>query len=138
MIDPDGIDGYVLIGDETALPAICRKLEELSSNSRVLVVLETDEQYHRPVMVSRAALDVLWVFRNGRDAEPGRQLIDVLRGADLPPGRCFFWVASETRAARAIRRHLRQERGIAKQWIKAAGYWQPGIDGTSERISNEE
>ena len=34
IIDPDGIDTHVLIGDESALPAIGRRLEELPRSSR--------------------------------------------------------------------------------------------------------
>jgi len=48
------------------------------------------------------------------------------------------WVAVETQAARAIRRYLRDERGIDKKWIKAAGYWQRGAVGAHERISDDD
>jgi NADPH-dependent ferric siderophore reductase len=40
MVVPDIFDSYLLIGDETALPAIARRLEELSANRRALVVVE--------------------------------------------------------------------------------------------------
>jgi NADPH-dependent ferric siderophore reductase len=44
----------------------------------------------------------------------------------IPYERCFAWAATETQAARAIRRYLMQERGFEKQWVKAAGYSQRG------------
>lgn len=40
MIVPDIFDSYLLIGDETALPAIARRLEELPAGRRVLAVIE--------------------------------------------------------------------------------------------------
>ncbi len=157
VIAPDGIDGHVLIGDETALPAIGRRLEELPAAARVLVVIESDLDAGRPAVAGRAAVDVLWVPRNGTGnpsggsssggsppggappggAPPGNAIIDALRGAAFPPGRCFVWVAAESHAARAIRGYLRNERGLAKQWIKAAGYWQRGRAGTHDSIAEE-
>jgi NADPH-dependent ferric siderophore reductase len=57
-------------------------------------------------------------------------LIEALRTVDLPHERCFIWAATETQAARALRRYFMQERGIEKGWIKAAGYWQRGAAGS--------
>jgi len=41
MIVPDIFDSYLLIGDETALPAIARRLEELPAGRTVLAVIES-------------------------------------------------------------------------------------------------
>jgi NADPH-dependent ferric siderophore reductase len=137
ILAPDGIDGHVLVGDETALPAIGRRLDELSPDTRTLVVVETDVNADRPVFPSRPALDVIWVARNQTADSPARQLIDTLRGVSLPPGRCFVWVALESQAARAVRKFLCDERGIHRKWIKAAGYWQRGTAGTHDSISED-
>lgn len=42
MVVPDMFDSYLLIGDETALLAIARRLEELSANCRATVVVEVE------------------------------------------------------------------------------------------------
>lgn len=51
MIVPDMFDSYLLIGDETALPAIARRLEGLPANRRALVIVEVEngkeQQYWR-------------------------------------------------------------------------------------------
>jgi NADPH-dependent ferric siderophore reductase len=137
VIALEGIDAHVLIGDETAIPAISRRLEELPPDSQALVAIETDAHFERPVLASRAAMTVVWVARDGRSGSPARELIDTLRTTEFPPGHCFVWVAIESRAARAIRNYLREERGLDKQWIKAAGYWQRGAVGTHDRIADE-
>jgi NADPH-dependent ferric siderophore reductase len=134
IISTDGIDSHVLIGDETALPAIGRRLEELPASARALVVLESDGGSTGYPLASRAALDVVSVARSGRTEGAGKELIEVLRTLEFPPGRCFTWVAAESQAARAIRRHLTDERGFDKHWIKAAGYWQRGAIGTHDTI----
>jgi NADPH-dependent ferric siderophore reductase len=127
----------VLIGDETALPAIDRRLEELPAGSHALVVIESDARAGRPRLSSRGELNVIWVPRSETGGPPAQQIIDALRELPFPTGQCFFWVAVESHSARAIRAYLRNERGIDKQWIKAAGYWQRGAVGTHDNLSEE-
>jgi NADPH-dependent ferric siderophore reductase len=119
------------------LPAIGRRLEELPAAVQTLVVIELDPGSDRPLLPNRAAMEVVWVPRAGDSGLPAYEVIDVLRRLKFPPGRCFVWVASESRAARAIRGYLRNERGLDKKWIKAAGYWQCGAEGAYKRISDD-
>jgi len=123
VIAPDGIDVHLLIGDETALPAINRRLEELPTSARALVVVEVEASAERPDFESRADVQFLRV--------------DALQSLDLAAGRCFAWVACESRSARAIRAYLRDDRGFDRRWIKAAGYWQEGAAGRHDSIPAE-
>jgi NADPH-dependent ferric siderophore reductase len=134
----DGIDAHVLIGDETALPAIGRRLEELPTVVPTLVIIELDPGSEWPVLPSRAAMEVLWVQRDGLGGPPAHEVIEALRRVKFPAGHCFVWVASESRAARAIRGYLRTERGLDKKWIKAAGYWQRGAEGAHDTIPDDD
>jgi NADPH-dependent ferric siderophore reductase len=136
VIATEGIDTHVLVGDETALPAISRRLEELPASARALVMLEV-AGIDRPVLESRAAVEVIWVVRDGRDGPAAHEVIAALRRMELPPHRCFAWVAGESRMARALRAYLRDERGFDKKWIKAAGYWQRGEVGKHDNIPDE-
>jgi NADPH-dependent ferric siderophore reductase len=137
VVAADGIDAHVLIGDETALPAINRRLEELPSSARTLVVVELDAGAERPLLVNRAAMDVAWVARNEDGGPPAHEIIAALRKLTFPPGRCYVWIAAESRSARAIRGHLCGERRLDRKWIKAAGYWQRGSAGTHDRIPED-
>jgi NADPH-dependent ferric siderophore reductase len=131
----EGIDLHALIGDETAFPAINRRLEELPPDTRALVVAEVDPNSSWPQFESRAALDVVWTSRSPNDN--AEALTERLRTLDFPSERCFVWVALESNAARSVRRYLRDERGIGKDWIKAAAYWKRGAIGAHERIEDE-
>jgi NADPH-dependent ferric siderophore reductase len=137
VISLEGIDVHVLVGDETALPAIGRRLEELPPQVRALVVLDTEEQAHGYPLASPAQLEVVMV-PPGESASRADRIIEVLRNLHYPTGTCFNWVATESHVARAIRRYLMSERGIDKRWIKAAGYWRRGAVGTHETITDEE
>jgi NADPH-dependent ferric siderophore reductase len=128
VISMEGIDSHLFIGDETALPAIERRLEELPADTRALVVVEL-EGGNEQALSSRADLQVVWVPRIASLEAPGGQLIEALRALRFSNERCFAWAATETQAVRAIRGYLTQERGFDKKWVKAAGYWQRGAAG---------
>jgi NADPH-dependent ferric siderophore reductase len=128
VISVEDIDLHLLIGDETALPAIGRRLEELPENTRALVVAQVEPGFEL-ALSSRAKFDVVWVPRTSADGVPGESLMSALWAMPLVTERCFAWVATETRAARAIRRYLTEERGFDKRWVKAAGYWRQGAVG---------
>jgi NADPH-dependent ferric siderophore reductase len=138
VISLDGIDSHVLIGDETALPAMSRRLAELPAGVSALAVIESDEGSVGYPLESRAALQVVRVPRSAPSDAPASQLINALRGMQLPAGRCFVWVAAESQVARTIRRYLTDERGIDKHWVKAAGYWQRGATGVHDNIADED
>lgn len=138
IIDVDGIESHVFIGDETAVPAIGRRLEELPRASRALAIIETDADQLWPVFKSSATLETRWIPRMKYYVAPGEELIAALRTVQFSPDRCFVWIAAESHAARAVRRYLCDERGIDKHWIKAAGYWRRNAPGQHERIGDDE
>ncbi|HEY7641584.1 MAG TPA: siderophore-interacting protein [Steroidobacteraceae bacterium] len=118
----DGIDTHLLIGDETALPAIARRLQELPQSARALVVVELGEQSARPRLRSAANLQIVWVPRDESGA-PQDALIGALWSLKIPTARCFAWVAHRSQVARAIRQYL-ERRGLDMPSIKPAGYRQ--------------
>ena len=135
VLASEGIQLQLMIGDETAIAAIARRLEELPADARTLVMLEVEPGSSWPDFSTAAQSEVLQVARTD-DATPAAALIDRLRSVQLPPEGCFVWVALESQSARAIRRYMTEDRGIGKQWIKASAYWQRGAIGKHERIED--
>lgn len=137
MLAIEGVDLHLFIGDETAIPAIARRLEELPAHTRALVVAEVDPGTSWPAFETAAQCEVIWVHRSAAGADsPGADLIERLRSVQIPAERCFVWVALESQAARTIRRYMCDERGVPKAWIKASAYWQRGAVGKHERIES--
>ena len=126
MVIPMAFDGYLLVGDDTALPAIARRLAELPAGAPVVVLAEVDGPADELVFDSVANVQVTWVHRQG--AAPGSTtlLLDAIKNMALPAGDFHAWVACESSAAKALRAHLIAERGARPQWTKAAGYWRLG------------
>lgn len=124
----DDFDAYVLVGDETALPAIARRLEEMPSGVRVEVLAEIPQEEDRQPLHSRAHVNVRWLERNGMDADQSDLLEQALRESPTPAGDTFYWIATESRRARNMRLWLSEQRGVPKDWMKAKGYWKAGAD----------
>jgi NADPH-dependent ferric siderophore reductase len=136
FIIPTELDSHLFVGDETALPAIGRRLEELPGTTRALVVAEIDNESERQPFDSSASLDVIWVYRRDGVAGSADALLKALRALSVPTAECFAWIAAESKVARRLRQFLVEERGVAKPWVKAAGYWQRGMVGAHERIED--
>jgi NADPH-dependent ferric siderophore reductase len=119
MIVPDIFDSYLLIGDETALPAIARRLEGLAPNRRALVVIEVENGAEQQRLESPAQVDVIWVLREGRKDH----LLTTVKQLKVPGGSLYAWVATESKASRQIRRVLLDEHGLDEKFVKAVGYW---------------
>ncbi|GFZ89237.1 siderophore-interacting protein [Dyella caseinilytica] len=123
-------DRYVLVGDETALPAIGRRLDEMHAGARVHVLAEIPEVTDRQPLGSQAQFHVTWLERDGVDGASSDLLERALRELPEWPGDTFYWIAAESRRVRTMRKYLAEERGVPKEWVRASGYWQ--ADGSED------
>ncbi|MFT4112222.1 siderophore-interacting protein [Silvibacterium sp.] len=122
---------WLLIGDETALPSIGRRLEEFEAGTKVLTLTAVAEATERLIWSTPADLAEHWVYR-ADPADPA-PLLEAVRKLELPAGPGFIWVAAETEVSRAIRQHLLEERHHSEAWIKTSGYWTAGSAGTGSK-----
>lgn len=110
----------VIAGDETAVPAISRILEDLPPAVEAYVFLEVPSVDDVPALPSARAASVTVVERGG-DA-PGSALLPAVQQADLPiPGSA--WVAGEQSTVAAVRRHLTGTLGAEKRSVYFCPYW---------------
>jgi NADPH-dependent ferric siderophore reductase len=132
FIVPTEFDWHLLIGDDTALPAISRRLAELPAGARVVVLAEVDSAADEIPFETQADLTLRWVHRHG--AAPGLSpvLVDTLKTIELPAGDFHAWVGCESAIAKALRAHLVGERGANPKWVRASGYWRRGAAATHD------
>jgi NADPH-dependent ferric siderophore reductase len=131
---PDDFDWYLMVGDETALPAISRRLGELREGVPAIVIVVADAPDEVQVFSSRAAVSPVWTFRDGAPVDDVTLLRDALRAWQTPPGDGYVWIAAEARVARLLREYMLDERNHPKAWMRAAGYWVRGSAGAAERF----
>ncbi|MFN4283460.1 MAG: siderophore-interacting protein [Alphaproteobacteria bacterium] len=126
QIMPDDFDWYLLIGDESALPAMGRRVEELRPGAPVTTLAVIVHPYEEQRFATKADWTPVWLAR-GEPSEADAELI-LAKLADFapPPGDGFIWIAGEAAIARALRQWALETLGHPKAWIKAAGYWRRG------------
>jgi NADPH-dependent ferric siderophore reductase len=137
FIVPDDFDWYLFVGDETALPAIGRRLEELPAGTRTVVVAEVADAAEEQRFDTRTRLETQWLHRNGVAPGEGTLLQSAVAALELPSGDGYAWVAAEAATARALRAHLVGGRGMNKDRVKAAAYWKRGAVAVHETYNDD-
>ncbi|BAU94904.1 siderophore-interacting protein [Corynebacterium suranareeae] len=121
---PEGADWVLVAGDETALPAIGRWLEEWPKNARGQVFIEVAHDEHRQLdLPTPEGVEVHWLVNNGAEAGTTTLLFDAILSAPWWEGTAFAWVAGEANTLKPIRRWLKNEKGLSKEQIEVTGYW---------------
>ena len=126
FVVPKAFDWHVLIGDETALPAIARRLEELPATAQALVLIEVPAQANEIPLPTSAKATMRWLHRNGTAPGYSTLLLEAARDLALPQGEGYVWVAAESSTAKAVREIMVAQHGIDKSRIRAASYWKRG------------
>ena len=127
LIVPLDYDWHLLAGDETAFPAVARRLEQLPAGARALVLLKADDAADRRVFASAADLDLTWVSSD-------EELLAAVRALALPEGDGYAWCAGEAACMAALRRELVDVKGHPREAIRAAAYWKRGALGHHENL----
>ncbi|MER6913626.1 siderophore-interacting protein [Streptomyces sp. NPDC000594] len=120
----------VLLGDETALPAIAATLEQLPPGLPVSVVVEVPDRAEEQPLTTRADARISWLHRGSRPA--GQLLHERATALPLPPGRGRIWGAAERGVIRELRRHFVEGQGLARSDTHLTPYWTRGETQDSE------
>ncbi|MGK3963016.1 siderophore-interacting protein [Sorangium sp. So ce118] len=127
-------DWYLLAGDLAALPAIGALLEALPATARGHAVVAVPDEADVQQLEHPPQVALTWLPLGGRHA-PSPELEEAVRALTWPSGRVFAWVAGESDSVRAIRDHLRSERGLGRDAMYAVPYWRAS---RSEEVYHEE
>ncbi|WP_240687026.1 siderophore-interacting protein [Amycolatopsis suaedae] len=122
---PSSPDWQLLVGDETAVPAIGAIIEELPPEVPVRALIEVDDADDEQLWDTRCKdLRVTWVHRAGRPH--GEAVLEALRELEFPEGEPYAWLSGEAGMVKLARRHLVRERSVDKRAITFTGYWRVG------------
>lgn len=119
-------DVHLLVGDESALPAIGAALDQLPGGARALVFAEVaDSTVHIPLPV-HPGVAVTWVHRDEAGLGYGQGLAAAVRSAPWPAGRVEAFVHGNAEMIKDLRRYLFIERGLPRDQVSISGYWRSG------------
>ncbi|MDQ2850344.1 MAG: siderophore-interacting protein [Actinomycetota bacterium] len=113
---------YLLVGDDSALPAISAALEALPENARGHVVVEVDSPADELLLTSPAGMHQQWLYRHG--ATPGETslLPDAVRALDWPEQGAEVFAHGERGSMKELRRIFR-DLDVPKESLSLSGYW---------------
>lgn len=116
-IDPDAAS-FLLVGDETAIPAICQLLEYLPSTPIAVHISvshpDAKVDLHRDV-------DSIWHVASDDYGSEEKQF-EAIQTIDLD-SRTRIWAAGEAAAMQRIRNYLFHEIGFPRSQATVRGYW---------------
>lgn len=131
---------YVAVGDETALPAIARLIEDAPAQAHVTAVIEVADAAEEQPLSGAAELDLHWVHRDTAPVAEGHlsPLETAVRALALPAdlGTLYAWAAGEAGAIKPIRRYLRREVGLPKRQVSVDGYWKKGVTNLDHHVTD--
>jgi NADPH-dependent ferric siderophore reductase len=117
-------DWHLLVGDESALPAIAASLERLGPDAVGHVVLEVDTAEQEQALKAPAGVEIHWLHRGSRPL--GEAVTEAVAALAFPSGTVQAFVHGEAGLVRNLRRLLKAERGISQDRLSISGYWRHG------------
>lgn len=129
FVVPTAFDWHLLAGDETALPAIARRLAELPAGATAIAVIETASVDDHRSFTSQAKVETHWVQAGSVNA-----LAQAVSALNLPTGEGFAWAAGEAASMVAVRQVLVEQHGLDKSRVRASAYWKRGSTGHHETL----
>jgi len=126
-------DWHLLVGDESALPAIAASLEALPQGAPAHVFVEVSGPGEEQELVTAGDAKLVWLHRG--EAPVGDALVEAVEELEFPPGAVHAFVHGEAGFVKRLRRHLRVERGIPLDQLSISGYWRLGADDEGWRAS---
>jgi NADPH-dependent ferric siderophore reductase len=116
---PPGTRRWLVVADETGVPAAEAVLEHLPHDADVTVLIEISDPEHIAHLDSRARV----LHRGTATAGTTDLLVEAVRSLRLDPIGLYAWGGAESRAMRDVRTHLRQHVGLSRKQVSMTPYW---------------
>lgn len=120
-------DWYLLAGDESAMPAIARSLEQVPTSKPCVVFVVVDDVDHEVAMNGPSGIELSWLHRSSAPS-PESLLRDAVADLRWQQGTVDVFVHGEAGEVRATRRHLIVERGLDRDAMSVSPYWRRDHD----------
>jgi NADPH-dependent ferric siderophore reductase len=121
----DSARAFLLVGDESALPAITTVVPALPLDATVDVVVEVTDPAARIVLPEHPRLTEQWCVAS--PSAPGAASHEAVVERAVAPT-TQVWAAGEAAAMQRLRKHLFDDRGVPRSAAVVRGYWKRGRD----------
>ena len=112
---------YLLLGDETAIPAIEQLLDAIPESTKIDVHIELGHPAARIELPPHPQATITW-HDAAANEPPGGSLRRTIEAAVIDNA-TRVWAASEAASIQAIRKHLFEQRDVPRAHTTIRGYW---------------
>ena len=119
---PSDLEHLVLIGDDTAIPAIGTVVEAIPPGTRTTVIIEIVDEDDERDPSETVPCDPIWLHRGTDVTDVGDQMLNLVKSIAVPAS-AHWWLAGEREAVRSVRDLLINRRSVARDHISVAAYW---------------
>ena len=112
----------VLIGDDTALPAMGAIAEATPDDVRITAIAEVVDGLDERVLSDTRALDPIWLHRGKDPSNAGGPTANLLETLVVPDD-AYWWVAGERDAILSMRDLILGIRGVPPERFSLNAYW---------------
>ena len=118
---PEDSTRELLVGDESALPALAGILSGAPESMTGLVVVELGNTADIRDLPRPTGVEVMWTERG--DDEPGVGALAEVRRRGAPADLTYAYLAGPSSMVTGLRRFLVRDCGVAKDLVSFTGYW---------------
>ena len=129
-------DWHLLVGDESALPAIAASLEGMPDDAEGIALIEVADAAEEQKLTPPSGMELRWLHRG--DARVGSLLLRAVRELDWRAGTLQAFVHGEAGFVKELRRHLRLQREVPRAQLSVSGYWRLGSNEDGWQASKRE
>ncbi|GAA4425843.1 siderophore-interacting protein [Georgenia halophila] len=127
---------HLLVGDDSALPAIAAAIEAMPGDAVVRAFVEIATEADRQEIAGPADTAITWLVRGNGTLEDA--VIAAYARGDLPDGVPQAFLHGEAGCVRVLRRWARAELGVTREELSASGYWRRGVDDEAWRTQKRD
>jgi NADPH-dependent ferric siderophore reductase len=127
---------HLLVGDESALPAIAAALERMPEGASAKALIEVHDAADEQTLDAPDGAEITWIHRG--DLPVGEALVDAVQKLEFPSGDVDAFVHGEADFVKELRRHLRLDRGLTADQLSISGYWRRGMNEDGWQSSKRE
>lgn len=116
-------DWFLILGDQTALPAIAQMLENMPIDSHGQAFIEVSNPGEFQVIVNRTNITLTWLYRDGGVS----RLCEKCETPTPARGQTYVWAGAEADIAQTIRKKVKTDWKLPPEQYFIVNYWRRGF-----------
>ena len=120
-------DWFFIVGDMTALPAICANLRILPPTARGYLVVEVIDSKDIQNLQIPVGIEMHWVVSSSASSIE-KSLLEKVESLPWLDGTPYVWAACEFGTMRALRKYFKVNRQVDRNSLYISSYWKKGVD----------